>query len=105
MKYFERKGHGYRFVGLTADQWELYDKPGAKRAAQVMNKAVRDGITIAEKALGNGVGLRNVLELARSFAATRFDDFDQWGASDTEPHATLGDVLRAYASEVHGVDF
>ncbi|HLG94700.1 MAG TPA: hypothetical protein VKX49_00160 [Bryobacteraceae bacterium] len=75
-------------VNLSADEWELYDLPGANIAATLLNSAV-------EKAVNEARSPQDV------YIATQpvFDKFAGYGARDSEPMYHLRQLIRAKFGE------
>lgn len=68
---------------LTAEDWQLYDLPGAGLAAKGLNIAV-------ENAVNSGMGIN---EAAREVEKT-MEALGEYGASDTEPRYVLDDLIN-----------
>lgn len=64
-------------LSLTADQWQLYDKPGAKAAARSMNAKIA-------KAL-------NARDINGAYAV--LSEYSKFGAYDTEPMMVLDMIM------------
>jgi hypothetical protein len=64
-------------LSLTADDWALYDMPGAKAAARSMNAKVA-------KALNAG-------KFHDAYAVLR--EYKNFGACDTEPEVVLNQIM------------
>jgi hypothetical protein len=64
-------------LSLTADDWQLYDKPGVKAVARSMNAKIA-------KALNAG-------DFHAAFAVLR--EYRDFGASDTEPEVVLNQIM------------
>jgi hypothetical protein len=65
-------------LGLTAEDWSLYDLPGRDLVAQALNQGV-------EQKLREG-NLGDLYKVLRPFAA--------WGAADSEGYAAIAQILR-----------
>jgi hypothetical protein len=65
-------------LSLTADDWELYHIDGREDAANCLNQAVAVALN------------RSVLKSqARTQIEAALNEYRQWGADDTEGHATV----------------
>ena len=64
-------------LGLTADDWQLYNLPGRDRAAKGLNRAV-------ERKLAKGE-INSLAEVLYPYS--------KWGAADTEGYDTLCRIL------------
>ena len=65
-------------LGLTADDWQLYNLPGRDRAAKGLNRAV-------ERKLARGE-INSLTEVLYPYS--------KWGAADTEGYDTLYRILE-----------
>lgn len=77
-------------ISLTARDWELYcDMPGNDKAARAINNAFME-------AVNDGCPREEVREATYAVMA----EYDSFGAQDTEPRATLEDLLdRVFGAE------
>ena len=65
-------------LSLTADDWELYHIDGREDAANCLNQAVAVALN------------RSVLKSqAKTKIEAALNEYRQWGADDTEGHATV----------------
>ena len=88
-------------VSLSANEWELYDRPGRDDAAQALNQAASDALTQAWT-LMNGlhpVALNEAHAYALNAWEKQADAVDGFGATDTEPRSVMARLARDYLLE------
>jgi hypothetical protein len=67
---------------VTADDWELYDRPGREEAAARINAAIVDAVNNNER------------PIAVTLCRAALDAESEFGASDTEGVSTLAWILQ-----------
>ncbi|MGX5872927.1 hypothetical protein MJ547_04095, partial [Burkholderia gladioli] len=88
-------------IDLSANEWELYDRPGRDDAAQTLNQAAADALSQAWALMA---GLHPVSRTqAHAYALqtweTVADTVDGFGATDTEPRSVMAGLARDYLLE------
>jgi len=88
-------------VELTADEWELYDKPGRDAAAQTLSAAAGDALTQAWALMA---GTRPFTRTqAHRYALLGWEQaagkIEGLGTTDTEPRAVMAGLARDYLLE------
>ena len=100
----------------TADDWELYAKPGVGDAVRILNAALAEGYRFLDKRLrgkrwdeyGRGLSPENeeimhIVHMAMGPYERAADSISGFGASDTEPRAFAWRSITAYAAKKLGV--
>lgn len=71
-------------LSLTADEWALYNIEGRDDAALALNEAVSVALNYSTK----GVAIGKIEEA--------LEKYRDWGANDTEGHATVRQILGLF---------
>lgn len=83
-------------VPETVREWQIYDQPGARRAARALTAALRRALSRMEAALDKGYRPEKVAEDAwRSCLHKVMLRYRDLGTFDTEPRAVVRGVMRA----------
>jgi hypothetical protein len=86
-------------IPTTADGWQLYDSPGAGRAARALATAMETILTMAGRNIlptnKDADNAKKVYEL-RARMNKVFSTYGEWGATDGEPESVFRSVLRRY---------
>jgi hypothetical protein len=86
-------------IPTTVDGWQLYDKPGAGRAARALAKSMAVVLRMAGKHItplnADGKNAKAVSKLLNRMDKVR-DTYSDFGASDSDPRGVVKDVLEGY---------
>ena len=86
-------------VPTTAFDWQLYDTPGAGKAARALATAMATILKMAGRnILPSNTDAKNAATVMalRDRMARVFSTYDEWGANDGEPESVFRDILRKY---------
>lgn len=92
-------------VELTADEWELYDKPGRDEAAQTLSRAASDALTQAWALMAGTHPFTRTQ--AHRYALMGWEQaagtIEGLGTTDTEPRAVMAGLARDYLLEAPSI--
>ena len=88
----------------TVDEWELYDEPGASKAAKRLTGAMKRACKRFDTRRRS---MRAIDALSKAYSEVVvpvLDKYDDFGAYDTEPRNRAISILQKYAAKVCGGD-
>jgi len=88
----------------NADEWQLYDEPGAAKAAKALTSGMRRIFATLKRELKARHDEEDAGNKARRAVSKLLTKYQNYGARDTEPRDIANDLLRQAAADALGVD-
>jgi hypothetical protein len=91
-----------KWVPSTVDDWQLYDEPGASRAARALGRVMATALGMAGKHITpHNTDAKNAKWVSKLFdrITKSRNTYSEYGAADTEGRVVMKDAFEAYLKQ------